>query len=95
MSWDTQQEIRGTASVVFGALLNGYPVNTVDPSSEVHGFVHMFGITLPRVVFCDDSCYQVVKKALVELKNPATIFVFDDETPEAHRSDWKSVDELL
>lgn len=85
---------RNVASVVFGAMLNGLPVGTLDPTFEFADVCHIFGITQPMLVFCDPINYPHVKKALNELKNPSQIYVFDDGLEEENK-EWKSVDELL
>lgn len=86
---------RDVASVVFGSLLNGVPVGTLDPSFEFTDIVHMFGITFPKMVVCDEVNYHHVKKALIELKNPAPIYVFDGTDENNAAVEWKSVRGLL
>lgn len=82
---------RHVASVVFGALLNGYPVSTVNPQFEASDVANTFGITGPKVVFCDKRNYSHVKEALKILNNKAQIYVFSDTLG----SEYLSVQELL
>lgn len=82
---------RHVAPVVFGAMLNGNPVGSVDPSFEKTDIKRTFKITRPKLVVCDNTNYHHVKQALSELDNSSSIYVFDA----AKGSDWKSVTELL
>lgn len=86
---------RHVASLVFGAMLNGIPVGTLDPTFELSDIRHMFGITQPKIVFCDEVNYQDVKSALDELQNPAQIYVFDDADPETVSHEWRSAMQLI
>lgn len=90
---------RHVSSIVFGALINGYPLSTVNSQFEVADVAHTFSITEPKVVFCDESNYKHVKGALMQLNNPSPVYVFtDDEEEEGVKSigsECFSVHELL
>lgn len=84
---------RHIASIVFGALINGNPVSTVNPHFGLDDVANIFGITQPKVVFCDEGNYRDVKGALEQLNNPSSIYVFTDE--EAVDEGYLSVQELF
>lgn len=39
--------------------------------------MHMFSITVPKVVFCECDVYDLVRECLSELENDASVFTFD------------------
>lgn len=65
------------APLYFAALCLGCPINALDPEYKETEVVHMFGITQPRVVFCEQDCYEVVAKSLQQLGLNSTIFTLD------------------
>lgn len=85
---------RNIAAVVFGALLNGLPLSTLDPSFGLGDVSHIFKITQPKLVLCDESNYFHVKAALSELQNSAPIYVFESKKTKTP-TEWKSACELL
>lgn len=88
---------RNIAAVVFGALLNGIALSTLDPSFTLGDVAHIFKITQPKLVMCDDSNYVHVKSALKSIQNSAPIYVFDRyaDGKTNTEAEWKSVSELL
>lgn len=68
------------APIVFAALSIGCPINTLDPSWEELELKHMFGITKPKVIFCDVANVRVVTKSLEAINLSATIFTFGGST---------------
>lgn len=88
---------RNVAAVIFGALINGFPVSTVNPMFDANDVAHMFGITRPKVVVCDVANYEQVKKAMTILNNPAPIYVFESEEDnlDNQENSPRSVRELL
>lgn len=87
---------RHVAPIVFAALTNGYPVGTVNPNFVLPDVAHGFGITQPKIVFCDSSNYHHVKGALMQLNNPAPIYVFDENVADKSIGvEYLSVRELL
>lgn len=54
------------APVVFACNVIGAPVNTLDPTFAKNDMAHMFGITKPKLVFCDYDNITVVQEALKE-----------------------------
>lgn len=67
------------APVVFAAFCLGCPVNALGTTFHKSEIVHMFGITKPKGVFCDEDNYDVVKASLRELNNDAMIFTFEKD----------------
>lgn len=86
---------KSLAAVVFGALLNGIPLHTLDPTFCVQEITHMYKITKPKIVVCDDINYCHVKDALEVLGNSAPIYVIDDCIGEKSEAEWKSIKELF
>lgn len=88
---------RYLAAVTFGALLNGLPISPVEPNGSVDDISHMYGITQPKIVICDDYNYERVSSAFRRLNNPAPIYVFDQEEEDnpTDSSKWQSVKGLL
>lgn len=87
---------RHVAPIVFAALTNGYPVGTVNPNFVLLDVAHSFGITRPKIVVCDSGNYHHVKGALMQLNNPAPIYVFDEDVAEKSiGAEYLSVRELL
>lgn len=83
---------KNLAAVAIGAFAMGIPINTLDPTFAKDDIAHMFKITEPKIVFCDQENCEEMKKALKEIDNKAKIYLFGDggEVPET-----KSVAELL
>lgn len=89
---------RHVASVIFAALLNGIPISPVEPNGSVDDIAHVYGITQPKIVLCDDYNYEVVKTTFQRLNNPAAIYVFDKvigDDEDKSSKEWRSVMELL
>lgn len=88
---------RNVAPVIFGALINKNPLGTVNPILKCDDIAHMFEITRPKLVVCDEDNYKEVKRALRQLNNPAAIYVFNvgEEDNEQMGAEYLSVRELL
>lgn len=71
---------RNVTAVILGAFLNGNPVSPVDSDGEIDHVKYIFGISVPKIVVCDEHNYEIVKKALRELGNPSLIYVFTSNT---------------
>ena len=76
------------APILFGCLLIGCPVNTLDPSFDKHDLAHMLNSTRPKLIFSDFECLQQVKDAckitdlfseIVVLEKPVGEHKFVDE----------------
>lgn len=66
------------APIVFASMCLGCPVNALDPTFKKSELLHMLKTTEPALMFCDSEAYDLVKECLIELGNPAKIFVFGD-----------------
>lgn len=60
-------------AVIFAALTIGAPVNPLDISFTSDDIAHMFGMTKPKLVFCDSENVTTLKDALLQLGRNATI----------------------
>ncbi|XP_058815928.1 uncharacterized protein LOC131679252 [Topomyia yanbarensis] len=79
------------APMVVALLTIGAPLNTLAPNYGLDDLVHMLGITQPKLVFCDVSNYETVKKAInLSVKQTPEIYVFESDS-----IDVKSADDLL
>lgn len=64
------------ASIVFASLCLGCPLNCLDASFTKTELIHMLKTTVPAVVFCQLTCYALLKECLEEIGNTAKIFTF-------------------
>ncbi|KAM7356963.1 uncharacterized protein ACRADG_002516 isoform 2-T2 [Cochliomyia hominivorax] len=72
LPWLAQQDVIGlcagnsdfVAPLVFGALLCGLSISTLDPSFDRSGISHIYSIARPKVMFCDGNIYENVKNGL-------------------------------
>lgn len=78
------------APIVFAALSIGCPVNTLDPTFECSDIIHMFSITKPKLVFCDEDNLDRVRESLSSINLTPRIYIFDKVNKDFH-----SVDDLL
>lgn len=78
------------APIVFAAMAIGCPINPLDPSFVCGEISHMFGITQPKLVFCNRDKIDVVRESLDSLNITAPIFTFDGPTLNS-----RAVDDLL
>lgn len=60
-------------AVVFASLVLGCPVNPLDPSFTANDIIHMYRLTKPRVIFCDDDLIERLEIVLKELKSDAIV----------------------
>lgn len=60
-----------------------YPINPLDPTFSEEIFLHMLGITKPKLVFCDLESYHAVRKYLRQLNNGAKIYTFCGQIDES------------
>ncbi|CRK97983.1 CLUMA_CG011355, isoform A [Clunio marinus] len=67
--------------LIFGCLLIGVPVNPLHVSYTKDKIKHMFGLTRPKLVFCDHDLFETTKEALHEIKNNAMIFTLLKKIP--------------
>lgn len=67
-------------AIVIAALAIGCPINPLDPDFERSEILHMFGITKPKLVICEQGNVQVAKDCLDELQLSALIYTFDAPT---------------
>lgn len=82
------------APVVFGAFTLGTPINTLDPLFEKDDIAHMFNITRPKIVLCDQENYLDVRGALLEIGTPVQVYIFC-ESDAVIPSGAKSIQELM
>ncbi|KAL1396546.1 hypothetical protein pipiens_010458 [Culex pipiens pipiens] len=64
------------APVVFGCLMAGVPVNTLDPSFHREDFAHMFGTTKPVAVLCEGDLVEEVEAAFEMSEISPQLIVF-------------------
>ncbi|GAB0092007.1 luciferin 4-monooxygenase-like [Sergentomyia squamirostris] len=54
-------------------------ISAVDPTFTTAEMVHMFGITRPKIIFCESNKLQDVKDTFIELMYTPTTIVFGDK----------------
>lgn len=65
------------APLVYAALCLGCPINAIDSNYEESEIVHAFGKTLPKVIFCESGCYEILQRSLEKLGSEAKVFILD------------------
>lgn len=78
------------APIVFASFCIGCPISVLDTSFGRHEIKHMFSITKPSLVFCDDEVYDNLTESLKEIGIKAKIILMDGE-----RGSEEKVDDLL
>lgn len=76
--------------IVFASICIGCPVSTLDPTFSKSEFMHMLSTTMPKLVFCDASVYDLVQNCLNDLENNAKVFTFSGQ-----KGDSKPVEDLF
>lgn len=66
------------SAVVAAAFLIGAPISTLDPSFDSEGIQHIFGLTRPSLLFCDQAIVERVSSSLSAIKLASKIYVVDD-----------------
>lgn len=64
-------------AVAVAAFFIGTPISTLDPSFDNEGIVHIFGITRPKILFCDGDIVEKVRSALSDIKLECAIYIVD------------------
>ncbi|XP_055840538.1 probable 4-coumarate--CoA ligase 3 [Episyrphus balteatus] len=79
------------APLVFGSLLCGTIISTLDPSFDKDGVRHIFSITKPKIMFCDGGeVYQIVKESLAEIDPSIPIYTIKN-----HFEGVRRIEELI
>ncbi|XP_055684186.1 luciferin 4-monooxygenase-like [Lutzomyia longipalpis] len=74
-------------SAVLATLLLAAQVNALDPSSGKGDIIHMFGITRPQFIFCEEDKVSILVEALECLELNAKIIIFGDKINGHHHID--------
>lgn len=64
--------------VAFGCFFANIPFHPLDTTFDEEVIAHLWGITRPKVVFCDGGVLELVKKVVVRLKLESSIFTLND-----------------
>ncbi|XP_053686050.1 probable 4-coumarate--CoA ligase 1 [Sabethes cyaneus] len=76
------------APLVIALLTIGTPFNTLAPNYGVEEMVHMLKITQPKLVFCDDTNYATVKKAVdLTVEPKPQIYVFESNSVDLNKAE--------
>lgn len=67
-------------SLFYACLYSGFPVNAVDTSFNINDVIHIWSKTRPKIVFCENRCYNLVKDALKEVGLESEIVTLDTPT---------------
>lgn len=59
--------------IILGCFIIGAPANPLDPKFQKADILHVFGITKPKIVFCDCEAIDLVKECLWELENSSQV----------------------
>lgn len=78
------------APIVFASIAIGCPLNCLDASFSKTDVIHMLKTTTPAVVFCQQSCYELLANCLEEISHPAKVFVFGE-----HQGACEAVENLF
>ena len=54
------------------------PFSTLDPSFDLCGVKHMFGITKPKIIFCDRKNFEVCRKAVEEIQIDCAVRILEE-----------------
>lgn len=65
-------------AVAMAAILIGTPISTLDPSFDKEGILHIFGITRPKIMFCDREIVEKVRSALKDINLECDIYIVDE-----------------
>ncbi|XP_037931995.1 probable 4-coumarate--CoA ligase 3 [Teleopsis dalmanni] len=66
------------APIFIGAMFCGLIVSTLDPSFDKDGIKHIYGITKPKILFCDGGIYETLKEAFQEINLESDIYTIKD-----------------
>lgn len=66
------------AAVVFACFTLGLPVNFLAPSFQKADIVHMFGMTRPKLIFCDGDIFHTVIESVLEIVHHPLIVTLVD-----------------
>lgn len=72
------------APLVLGCFLAGTPFSPVDQSYSYKEMSHIFNLTKPKIVFCDEEFIDETRKALENTNNQCEIVSIDKKV-EGHR----------
>lgn len=78
------------APIVYAALCLGCPINAIASNYVESEIIDVFVKTEPKVIFCENDCYEVLQGSLDKLGNKAKVFIFDGV-----RNNTTNVDELF
>ncbi|XP_055913469.1 probable 4-coumarate--CoA ligase 1 [Eupeodes corollae] len=78
------------APLVFGSLLCGAIISSLDPSFDKDGIRHTFNISKPKITFCDGEIYQLVKESLAEINPSIKIY-----TMKNHLEGVRRIEDLI
>lgn len=88
----TAGNTRYISQLIVAALTNGYPISTIDPYQDL---VHVFSLTEPKLIFCDQSHLEIVKKCVVQLNNTPRIYICDNWNETIHDNQVHNLITLL
>uniref|UniRef100_A0A1L8DYC8 Putative acyl-coa synthetase n=1 Tax=Nyssomyia neivai TaxID=330878 RepID=A0A1L8DYC8_9DIPT len=80
------------AGAVLATFLLAAPVNPLDPSAGKADIIHMFGLTRPKFIFCEDNKLPILVEALESLNHKAQIVVLGERIKAYHHIDDFLVD---
>lgn len=63
------------APVVLGAFLIGAPINAIHPTFDKNTVRHIFSLTKPKLVFCDEEAYSELIQALDDIGLSCKIYM--------------------
>ena len=64
------------APITFGCFLIGAPINPLDAVHQLEDYKHLWGITRPKIIFCDPDKLDLVQEAIKFLNLNAKVFTF-------------------
>lgn len=74
----------------YGLFFLGVPFHALDHKDTMTSALHLWGTSRPRLIFCDNSLYELVKSVVIELDLNCAIYTIDGDL-----RDVNSISELL
>ncbi|XP_037944665.1 luciferin 4-monooxygenase-like [Teleopsis dalmanni] len=71
--------------IAIGCWLNCTPLHPIYNQSDKSVISHLFGMTRPKIIFCDAADYEQLSLALEDLKLKSLVLIIDDEIAEVQR----------
>lgn len=65
-------------ALAVASFLIGTPISTLDPSFDKEGILHIYGITRPKILFCDRDIEEKVRSTLKDINLDCDVYIIDE-----------------